>query len=316
MKDFIVRIKDKIIESIRNHKEIAAVCILLAGIICFFLFNDFQSKEEYYNVVLNTVEESASDTKGETTLHQNKITLDTYSETTDVEKNTSNIEDSSDYMEKTEPPAVESEQGTEPEFTKPSETPEVTSANESIITAGETEQFSETDTQFQQTIAADWNTPDMETTEIIITTEQVKPEETVADTITVYISIDCMTILDHMEDLKDGDVLADYIGNGMILDKTGYQISAGCTVFDLLEMTARANRIPLDYQGESANIYSTVYVRGIQHIYEKSCGSSSGWMYTVNGEWAGVGCSSKKLKDGDFVQWRFSCDGGSDLRGN
>lgn len=314
MKDQILKIKDKLMEGIRNHKEIAAACLILAGVVCFFLFNDFQSKEEYYDVTLKTVEEAASGTKGETTVYQNKKVSDINSESAETDRAPLNTEVSVDVPENTEVPAEEP--GTEQEASATSEKTEETSPEKNSIADGETKQTSETDTRFRTDSSEVTQPPVLETTEAVTTTKESGQEETEPDVITVYISIDCMNILEHMDDLKDGDILADYIGNGKILDKTGYQISAGSTVFDLLKMTARANQIQLDYQGESASTYNTVYVKGIQYIYEKACGSSSGWMYMVNGEWAGVGCSSKKLEDGDFVQWRFSCDGGNDLRGS
>ncbi len=304
MKDRILKIKDKLMEIIQNHKEIVAVCLILAGVICFCMFNDFQSREEYYNVTLKIVEEASSDVKGETAVHEYKTTTEIYSEAAETERDSLSTEVTGETAEETE---------TEPDVFVSSERTEETSWEETTITATETEQTAEPESRSEEDSSEVLQTTVPETTEAVTTTEEPQQEP---DTITVYISIDCMNILDHMEDLKDGEVLADYIGNGKILDKTGYQINEGSTVFDLLKMTARANQIQLDYQGESANIYSTVYVKGIQYIYEKSCGSSSGWMYMVNGEWAGVGCSSKKLKDGDFVQWRFSCDGGNDLRGN
>lgn len=303
MKDRIIKIKDKLMEIIRDHKEIAALCLLIAGAVCFFLFNDFQSREEYYDITLKTVEEAASDTMRETTVLKNIATAEEYGKQEETERDPSNPEVSAE--DPLNPEVLAEETKTGPEVSASSERSEETSREEMTIAEGETGETTEPSEVLQS--------PEPDTTEALTTMEESGQEP---DTITVYISIDCMNILENMKDLKDGDVLTEYIGNGTILDKTGYQISAGSTVFDLLKMTAKANQIQLDYQGESANIYSTVYIKGIQYIYEKCCGSSSGWMYTVNGEWAGVGCSNKKLKDGDFVQWRFSCDGGNDLRGN
>ena len=60
-----------------------------------------------------------------------------------------------------------------------------------------------------------------------------------------------------------------------------YVLREGDTAFDLLEKATRCGKIPLDYQGSEDNIYNTVYVRGINNIYEFSCGPSSGWTYTV-----------------------------------
>lgn len=336
MKDRFLLIKNKLSESIRKHKEIVVTFLVLAGIICFFLFNDFQSKEDYYDVTLNTVEEAASDKKTEDYEKNDTGQSDKIYETP-AEENHTTTEENTDYntTDKSESSLEESGRGTESESPGHSvNTDGTTIAFETTEDTGVPEDYpsmteqnhSETETtgvSIQPTITS-WKTEtasetdfqNPETTETVTTTKREEPEETTADTITVYLSIDCKNILNHLDNLKDYNSLKDYIGNGVILDKTGYQISAGSTVFDLLELVTRANRIQLDYQGASSNIYGTVYVRGIQYIYEKSCGSSSGWMYTVNGEWVGVGCSSKKLEDGDFVQWRFTCNGGSDLRGN
>lgn len=336
MKDRFLLIKDKISEGIRKHKEIVVTFLVLAGIICFFLFNDFQSKEDYYDITLNTVEKAASDKETEDHEKNDTGQSDKRYETL-AEENHTEIEENTNCntTDKLESSVEESGQGTESkssghwvntdettvafettEDTGVTEAPSVTEQNhsEKETTGKSTHQSTTTPWKTETASETDFQKP--ETTEAVTTTKNEEPEETTADTITVFFSIDCKNILNHLDDLKDYDSLKDYIGNGIILDKTGYQISAGSTVFDLLELVTRANRIQLDYQGASSNIYGTVYVRGIQYIYEKSCGTSSGWMYTVNGEWVGVGCSSKKLEDGDFVQWRFTCNGGSDLKGN
>ena len=38
-------------------------------------------------------------------------------------------------------------------------------------------------------------------------------------------------------------------------------------------------------------------------------GDLSGWVYTVNGISANVGCGSYYLKDGDVVEWLYTTDG-------
>lgn len=259
-------IKEKLYEWIRKHKEIVVTLIILAGILCFFLMNDFQSKEDYYDVTLDTVEEA------------NSLELSEMTPT-----------------------------GISKEFQETSEIQVTNERNSDSLPeefARETDEFTDDSETLEQNI----------TTEVT-TAKKEKQEETVPEIITVYFSIDCRNILDNMDNISDYDTMKQLIPeNGVISKKTGYRIDSGSTVFDLLEMVTRANKIQLDYQGEAAGIYGTVYVKGINYIYEKSCGSSSGWMYTLNGEWVGVGCNSKKLKDGDYVQWRFTCDGGNDLR--
>ena len=36
-------------------------------------------------------------------------------------------------------------------------------------------------------------------------------------------------------------------------------------------------------------------------------------MYRVNGEFPGVGCSEYRPKDGDVIEWVYSCDLGRDV---
>ena len=54
---------------------------------------------------------------------------------------------------------------------------------------------------------------------------------------------------------------------------------------------------------------------GIANIYEHDCGDNSGWIYMVNGSSPGYGCSNYKLKEGDKVEWIYSCDYGKDIGG-
>ena len=64
----------------------------------------------------------------------------------------------------------------------------------------------------------------------------------------------------------------------------------------------------------SAN-YGSVYVQGINHLYEFSCGELSGWMYKVNGVFPNYGCSKYVLKNGDKIEWVYTCDLGRDVGG-
>ena len=50
-------------------------------------------------------------------------------------------------------------------------------------------------------------------------------------------------------------------------------------------------------------------------MYEFDCGALSGWMYRVNGWYPNYGCSRYQLKDGDVVEWRYTCDLGNDVGG-
>lgn len=123
--------------------------------------------------------------------------------------------------------------------------------------------------------------------------------------INVSISIDCKTILNNMNDLKDG--YEQFIPtNGMILSTEQFKVKKNTTVIDVLKKATSENEIKLVTVSSGFGLY----VKGIGQIEEKICGSSSGWMYKVNGNFPEYGASSYRLKDGDKIEWRFTCKQG------
>ena len=60
-------------------------------------------------------------------------------------------------------------------------------------------------------------------------------------------------------------------------------------------------------------MYGSYYIEGINQLYEFDCGQNSGWMYCVNGWFPNYGCSSYTVEDGDVIEWRYTCDLGSDV---
>ena len=46
---------------------------------------------------------------------------------------------------------------------------------------------------------------------------------------------------------------------------------------------------------------------------EFDCGNLSGWMYCVDGWYPNYGCSRYQLKDGETVEFRYTCDLGKDV---
>lgn len=122
------------------------------------------------------------------------------------------------------------------------------------------------------------------------------------NTKTVTISISCKNAIGKTDNKKIPE-------SGIILDDTEFSISEGDTVFDVLVSATKKNKIQIDY--DSSN--ETVYVKGINGLYEFDCGELSGWMYKVNGETPNVGCSGYKLKDGDVIEWVYTANIGKDL---
>jgi hypothetical protein len=131
---------------------------------------------------------------------------------------------------------------------------------------------------------------------------------------TVFISIECENIVNNWGDLDPELQSGEFVPpDGVILEKTEYVLRPGDTVFDILDRSVRYNRIHMEYQGANFNVYNSVYVQGINNLYEFSCGPLSGWMYTVNGVFPNYGCSKYELKNGDVIEWLYTCDLGRDV---
>lgn len=156
-----------------------------------------------------------------------------------------------------------------------------------------------------------------EITKSVKKTAASKAEETVTCTVT----ISCKTILGNMKNLKPEKEMF-VPADGIILEKATLKLEKGSTAFDALKSACKGNScesdcrycrsgIQLEYQYTPA--YNNYYVEGIHQIYEKDCGTQSGWMYRVNGNFPNVGCSSYTVNDGDIIEWLYTCDLGEDV---
>ena len=116
-------------------------------------------------------------------------------------------------------------------------------------------------------------------------------DDITADSETVFISISKETVTE---------------GNGgIVLDKREYVLREGDSVFDILERTVRHNRIQMDYSGTPNGIGGSVYIKGLNNLYEFKYGSLSGWIYRVNGKAVSLSCSEYFPEDGDYIQWQY-----------
>ncbi len=135
-----------------------------------------------------------------------------------------------------------------------------------------------------------------------------------SDSETVTISIRCDTILENYGDLDPSLQSDEFVpADGIILPPTQYVLRPGDTVFDILDRAVRYNKIQMEYQGADKNSYGSVYIQGIHYLYEFSCGPLSGWMYRVDGVFPNYGCSKYVLKDGQVIEWVYTCDLGKDV---
>jgi hypothetical protein len=126
------------------------------------------------------------------------------------------------------------------------------------------------------------------------------------------ISIRCDTILNNM-DIFNKDKLSVLPGDGIILSTISVPFNEGESVFDVLKRITREKRIQMEFV--FTPMYNSAYIEGIHNIYEFDCGNLSGWMYKVNSWFPNYGCSRYVLKDGDKIEWVYTCDLGKDVGG-
>ena len=143
------------------------------------------------------------------------------------------------------------------------------------------------------------------TTEKLTTSKATtnKNEPTVKDEISCTLNVECKSILNNMDKLKDGH--SEYVpANGYIIKGYKYTAKAGFTAYDALKKACEDNGIKLTAK---SSMYGT-YVSGINNIDEFDCGSQSGWMYSINGNRPNVSASSQRVTDGDEITFEYVCE--------
>ena len=84
---------------------------------------------------------------------------------------------------------------------------------------------------------------------------------------------------------------------GVIFDDD-VKVAEGASVYDAL----LASQVDLSVK---ESISMGTYVAGIDGLMERAFGSESGWLYSVNGEQAGVSCGDYTVADGDKIEWTY-----------
>ncbi|MCQ2485418.1 MAG: DUF4430 domain-containing protein [Clostridia bacterium] len=195
--------------------------------------------------------------------------------------------------------------------------------------------LSETETQTEK--KSEENTTEITEKKTEESTTEIKTEATTQKTtqkvtekttakpvkmITCMLGISCENILKNKDNLKENKE-AFLPKNGAILNSVKVTVPEGSTAFDVIKKACadnvctdgcaycKKNGIQLDYVYTPG--YENYYIRGIHQIYEKDCGTQSGWMYCVNGAFPNYGCSQYKVKDGDSIRFLYTCDLGEDL---
>ena len=128
--------------------------------------------------------------------------------------------------------------------------------------------------------------------------------------LTCTLEIRCDTLLENLERMTP-EKAALVPDSGILLETTEMEFSGGASVFDVFRKILREEKLHFEYVDASA--YDSVYIEGIGNLYECDCGPQSGWMYSVNGIYPGLGCSAYTLADGDVIVFSYTCDLGADL---
>ena len=126
------------------------------------------------------------------------------------------------------------------------------------------------------------------------------------------LSVICDTVLLNIEKLKP-EKLSLIPENGVIFFSGAAEIEEGDSVFDLLVREMKNAKIHMEFSGSKS--FGTIYIKGINNLYEFDCGELSGWEYRVNGMFPGGGCSFYKPDPGDFIEIVYTCDLGRDIGG-
>ncbi len=144
----------------------------------------------------------------------------------------------------------------------------------------------------------------------------VEPQDAAVDKKTELhctLSITCKTIPDNLD--KFDQVKLELVPeDGVIYRSEEAVFYEGESVFDVLLRETRQNKIHMEFVGTPG--YNSNYIEGINNIYEFDCGELSGWMYKVNDWFPNYGSSRYALKDGDRIEWIYTCDLGRDIGGD
>lgn len=126
------------------------------------------------------------------------------------------------------------------------------------------------------------------------------------------LSVRCDTILNNLSKFNS-DKMSILPQDGVIFAEKEVLFYEGESVFNVTLREMKKNKIHMEFV--NTPIYNSAYIEGIGNIYEYDCGELSGWLYSVNGWFPNYGCSRYTLKNGDKIEWQYTCDLGADVGG-
>lgn len=98
--------------------------------------------------------------------------------------------------------------------------------------------------------------------------------------------------------------------NGVVVSGVKVAIEDGDKAWDAILQVKNKYGLAIDYRKDPL---LGIYIKGINHVYEKQVGDNSGWMYTVNGVKAPVGVGNYTLEANDAIELQYTTNAGMDL---
>ncbi len=139
---------------------------------------------------------------------------------------------------------------------------------------------------------------------------KIQEESIEKDVLSCSLAVRCDTLLDNMDSIAPEKIHL-IPESGSILPEIEIEFSEGESAFDVLKRELINRTIHFEFTKNP--MYDSAYIEGIGNLYEFDAGELSGWIYRVNGEILSVGCSQYKLKNGDEIEFLYTCNMGKDL---
>lgn len=133
----------------------------------------------------------------------------------------------------------------------------------------------------------------------------IATEESFNEKETVKMDINLTSILKNWEKLDEKLRDEAYVPkSGYLIQNQQIPIKDGDSIYDVLLRVAKQRRVHLD----TKKFTNSIYIKGINHIYEFSSGSRSGWMIKVNAELISTDAGSYELKPNDYLEIIYVTD--------
>ena len=285
---------------LQKYKYILILALILAIIAGIAVFSSISAKEDSSSYESFTSSESSTYSDGTIGVTGNTA------ETTALPIPQSTTDKQTEKEETAQPETEIITQVITSASQKPPETTEAVTTTESTKASASSAPQSTETTKAVTTPASSASQSSATTKAVTAPAESAPPKKY---DYTCLFEIECRTVLLNMDKLSKDK--KECVPNDGVLFSAETGFDKGESVYDILKRVCDENGIQLETSYTPA--FGTRYIEGIGNLYEFDCGTASGWMYTVNGEYMNCGCSLCTVSDGDKIAIRYTCNMGNDL---